>query len=58
MDAAISDVRKPLGYSAVYERLRSKGNLSTLNPGFQEIADIETDLLADVLWDNHLIFAL
>ena len=58
MDAAFSDVRKPLGYSAVYERLRSKGNLSTLNPGFQQIAHIETDLLADILRDDHLVLAL
>jgi hypothetical protein len=58
MNAAFSYVCESLGYSAAHERLRRKGNLSTLNPGFQQIAHIETDLLADVLWDDHLIFAL
>jgi predicted RNase H-like HicB family nuclease len=58
MNAAFPDVCESLGYSAVHERLRRKGNLSTFNPGFQQIAHIETDLLADVPRDDHLIFAL
>jgi len=33
-----------LGYSAVHERSRHESNFSTLNPGFQQIAHIETDL--------------
>ena len=44
MNAAFSYVRESLGYSAVHERLRRQGDLSTLNPGFQQIAHIETDL--------------
>jgi hypothetical protein len=48
----------PSAIPQVHERLQRQGNLSTLNSGFQQIAHIETDLLADDSRDDRLIFAL
>jgi hypothetical protein len=58
MNAAVPNVCESLGYTKVHKRLRCEGNLSTLNPGFQEIAYVQADLLAHILRDDHLILAL
>jgi hypothetical protein len=58
MNAACFDVGQSLGYSAVYERLGREGNFSVFDPSFQNISDVQTDLLADILRDDDLILAL
>jgi hypothetical protein len=58
MNAAFFDVGQSLGYSAVHERLRREGDFSALDSGFQEIAYVQTNLLADILRDDHLVLAL
>ncbi len=58
MNAAFSDVFESFGYSAVHQRLGREGNLSTLDPGFQEVAYIEANLFADILRNDYLVLAL
>jgi hypothetical protein len=58
MNAACFDIRQPLSYSVTYKRLRREGDFPTLNSSFQEIAYVQTDLLAHILRDDDLILAL
>ena len=55
---ALAEIGQALGDTTIERVLRREGDLSSLSLGYQDVADIQAYLLADVRGNDDLVFAL